>query len=136
MSPEKTKELVDTFPALFVNDPQKCISLFGFECGDGWFGLLKECIEKIKVVCESQQIEIHVAQIKEKWGTLRFYIDYGTDEIFSIINEAEQKSEETCEHCGQPGSMRKYAGRFYSIHCDKCFEESNARIVAKQPSNM
>jgi hypothetical protein len=45
------------------------------------------------------------SQVKEKFGTLRFYVHNETKEISDIIDKAEALSEETCELCGQTGKL-------------------------------
>jgi len=44
-------------------------------------------------------------QVKEKFGTLRFYTNMTNDEIDEIIVKAEQKSATICEACGKPGTI-------------------------------
>ena len=47
-----------------------------------------------------------VYQVKEKFGTLRFYMD-GYDEAISAYEDfAEAMSARTCEECGCPGELR------------------------------
>ena len=60
-------------------------------------------------------------QVKEKFGTLRFYADYGEDyedEIEDLIHQAEVRSSKTCEECGQPGVTRP--GGWIKTLCDDC----------------
>jgi len=73
------------------------------ECGDGWLPLIQECIQKLIDAGWNKEI----IQIKEKFGTLRFYTNKLNDECWKIISEAEEKSAVTCELCGQPGILRK-----------------------------
>lgn len=46
MSPENTKKLIENYPNIFElvtspgEPPHHCISLFMFECGDGWYDIL------------------------------------------------------------------------------------------------
>ena len=47
--------------------------------------------------------QVIVSQVKEKFGTLRFYVDRDNDEIHAMINMAESMSARTCEVCGSPG---------------------------------
>lgn len=61
------------------------------------------------------------AQVKEKFGTLSFYMTTGTDEIYDLIAEAEKKSAVTCEVCGEPGELRR--GGWLKTLCDKHAEE-------------
>ena len=47
-----------------------------------------------------------IQQIKEKFGSLRFYINGGTDAHHAYISFAESMSYNTCEVCGSPGEAR------------------------------
>lgn len=121
MSPDKEKELIDTFPELFSGlDSGQPIAVFGFECGDGWFDLLKECIEKIKIECDRAAYNVKVSQVKEKYGSLRFYLSETTDVLDKIIDEAEKRSETTCENCGNEGTFRKLS--WVQVLCDNCLQ--------------
>lgn len=44
-------------------------------------------------------------QIKEKFGTLRVYLNGSSDEVHARIAQAEHESGVTCRECGQPGEM-------------------------------
>lgn len=46
------------------------------------------------------------SQVKEKYGTLRFYLTHGTEEMYAITDKAERQSSKTCETCGEPGKVR------------------------------
>ena len=58
-----------------------------------------------------------VKQIKEKFGTLRAYIDGGDNTIAEIIHFAETMSNTTCEECGNIGTTR--TGSWMKTLCDK-----------------
>jgi hypothetical protein len=58
-----------------------------------------------------------VQQVKEKFGTLRFYCG-GTDAIQRYIHLAERLSSVTCEDCGKPGTANDSG--WIRIHCDAC----------------
>jgi hypothetical protein len=47
--------------------------------------------------------QVVVEQIKEKFGTLRFYYRGGDDVINGMVRMAEAMSEVICEECGRPG---------------------------------
>jgi hypothetical protein len=103
---------------------------FGFECGDGWFDILLDCIQKLEVeinkMPEAEQEHVYATQIKEKFGTLRFYISCGTDKMHDITSEAEQKSENVCEMCGKPGKL--YAEGWWYTSCpDHAADEDLAK---------
>ena len=60
-----------------------------------------------KMIEEEKKVPV-VTQVKEKYGTLRFYIDGGTDEHYSLIRMAEGMSSVTCEVCGSKGKRNYY----------------------------
>jgi hypothetical protein len=47
-----------------------------------------------------------ILQVKEKFGSLRFYISGSNDKIRNYINFAEEMSMRTCECCGASGEPR------------------------------
>ena len=107
---------------------------FYFECGEGWANIL-ECLmisisSKIQndyyranktpfnewVIINPAEYSFKVHQIKEKFGSLRFYFEVKKDyEIFSaMVSMAELISERTCEETGDVGEMVERNG-FYRI---------------------
>ena len=56
-------------------------------------------------------------QVKEKFGTLRFYVNGGTPEQHNYIDFAEEMSGRVCEHCGAPGKRR--GGGWVRTLCDE-----------------
>ena len=54
-------------------------SAFGVECRDGWYDLITELCEEIMKAYtdEGRPMDMVVDQIKEKYGTLRFYYHFG-----------------------------------------------------------
>jgi hypothetical protein len=48
--------------------------------------------------------QVVAVQVKEKYGTLRFYYDGGDDYIQGLVALAESMSSCTCEECGAPGT--------------------------------
>lgn len=60
--------------------------------------------------------QVVVDQVKEKFGTLRFYYTGGDDQIRGMVSMAESMSGVTCEECGAPGTTN---GRgWISTLCD------------------
>jgi hypothetical protein len=99
---------------------------WGIECGDGWFDLLDELLYKIDKVAT-----VTIVQIKEKFGTLRFYYHVCSttpgdtmNYIRRTVNKAEQSSGWICETCGDIGELRKTNGWWRCI-CEKCSKEKN-----------
>ena len=58
-------------------------------------------------------------QVKEKFGSLCFYLTWGCGRMYDIIEEYEDLSEKVCETCGQPGRIVQINGWFYN-RCKKC----------------
>jgi hypothetical protein len=78
----------------------------------GWFPLIEKLVEDLIALGWDRE----VAQIKEKFGGLRFYIGSGTQAIFERISKAEEESYTICETCGEPGKLR--GGGWLKTLCD------------------
>lgn len=48
------------------------------------------------------------SQVKEKYGSLRFYMTCATNEMSDLIYQAEEESENTCETCGALGKPNEH----------------------------
>lgn len=127
MRKELESQLAQEFPLLYRNmggEPQKTCMAFGVGIGDGWFHLLYDLSSKLEPLIaampEDEQRPV-AAQVKEKFGTLRFYMDYANAEMCAHIREAEAKSAVTCERCGVPGKLRQ--GGWLKTLCDWCHGE-------------
>lgn len=70
------------------------------------------------------------SQVKEKFGTLRFYYQGGDEYISGVINSAESTSCYTCEECGNPGKTRH--GGWVRTLCDKHAQEDNRELEEKE----
>ena len=80
-------------------------------------------------LCHCKGYEINhprASQVKEKFGTLSFYMTSATDEMWDIISEAEQKSGTICEDCGASG--RRRGGGWIRTLCDTCAKKSNQEL--------
>ena len=60
--------------------------------------------------------QVVATQIKEKFGTLRFYYHGGDEYIRGLDAMAESMSAVTCEDCGKPGKRR--SGGWVRTLCD------------------
>lgn len=91
----------------------------GIECNDGWFHIINNLCNSIYLYCELYKKPFpDVVQIKEKFGTLRFYINKGDDAIHQLISFAESMTETTCEICGNLGKLN-LINRYVQILCEK-----------------
>lgn len=135
MNQENQKKLNDRFGHLLNahRTPNHALAMFGFECGDGWYNLLFNLLTDIENYFKTQPRDVvdsfSVQQIKEKFGTLRFYYS-GDSEIEKFVSIAEDASGVTCELCGEKGKMR--GGGWMSVKCHQHHLESIARLVIPQ----
>lgn len=168
MNRELDAQLVKDHPLLFASrraGMRTTAMCWGFECGDGWYELLKEAADKLEPMCREiyekeaarekpyykyirnavtpfarwpkpfnvvgsliwkalyktvdfiqpnvygnaiyyfGEPPCRASQVKEKFGTLRFYMTSQTQEMDVVIKEAERKSAITCEQCGKKGKL-------------------------------
>lgn len=110
-------DLKNKFPNLFREGSLDC----GFYLPIGWQYLVSslcEAIENhIKYVPEEFRHEIYVAQVKEKFGYLRFYMNQSTPYIDGAISLAESLSHTICQTCGKTGTGR--GGGYLQTLCDE-----------------
>lgn len=93
---------------------------YGCIAPDGWKDIVLKADEMLAFI--DPDYEIH--QIKEKFGTLRYY--FGTtktgveDDIMRAIERwAESASASTCESCGKYGELRTETYYIVTL-CDDC----------------
>lgn len=88
--------------------------MWGFECGLGWYFIIDEALTMYKAIYEATGSYPIIDQIKEKFGTMRFYASFTIptktpnttwqDIGFIIADYAESKSGRTCMSCGAEGT--------------------------------
>lgn len=133
MRAELDKLLCEKFPKMMVNRhapmTETCMC-WGFDCGDGWFNILKNLMNEIQHHIDWREKQhnwaiqwneenpdkprkvpelvpqVTLDQVKEKFGTLRFYYTGGDDVIDGMVRMAESMSGVTCETCGNVGELR------------------------------
>jgi hypothetical protein len=64
--------------------------------------------------------QVTLDQVKEKFGTLRFYYSGGDDITDGMVRMAESMSGVTCEECGNTGERR--GGGWVHTYCTPCEE--------------
>jgi hypothetical protein len=129
MKPELEKELIEKYPKIFeVTEDRKMMpfSMFGCETNDGWYDLLNHLCSQIQhhidwsneqrnrllgdnphnLSVPDEVAQVTVSQVKEKFGTLRFYYSGGDDRIDGMVRMAESLSSVICEVCGDRGQLR------------------------------
>jgi hypothetical protein len=117
MTEELERRLAARWPTWFRRngDPRATGMVDGFRHGDGWFELLWRLCEELEPVVQEFEAKtgepFEVLQVKEKFGTLRFYPTLHTDEVDRRIALAEAQSSRSCERCGRPAHLRAHAMR-------------------------
>ena len=142
MKQELDELLCTKYPKMMVNrnkDMKETCMCWGFECGDGWFNILDQLMGNIQhhIDWKNQQKEkfdrgegcpqVTLDQVKEKFGTLRFYYTGGDDYISGMVSLAESMTGVTCESCGNIGERR--GGGWVHTYCTPCEE---ARELARK----
>jgi len=155
MREELDKLLCEKYPKMMVNRnrpmTETCMC-WGFECGDGWFNILDRLMGNIQhhIDWKNQQKEkfdrgdgcpqVTLDQVKEKFGTLRFYYSGGDEYIRGMVTMAESMSGVTCEGCGAqaetywPKAENGGIGGWVRTECKPCEqkrEEEHARRLAE-----
>ena len=127
MKQELDKLLCERYPKMMVNRPKSMMETcmcWGFECGDGWFNILDQLMGNIQHHIDWKNKDgivvpqVTLEQVKEKFGTLRFYYAGGDDVIDGMVRMAEGMTEVTCENCGNVGERR--GGGWVHTYCTPC----------------
>jgi hypothetical protein len=130
MKQELDALLCEKYPKMMVNrnkDMKETCMCWGFECGDGWYNILNQLMGNIqhhidwKNRTEEVVPQVTLDQVKEKFGTLRFYYTGGDDYIRGMVTMAEAMSGVTCEGCGNPGE--RHGGGWVRTLCTACEEQ-------------
>ena len=125
MKQELDELLCKRYPQMMVNRDKPMMETcmcWGFACGDGWFNILDQLMGNIqhhidwKNKKEEVVPQVTLNQVKEKFGTLRFYYTGGDDVIDGMVTMAESISGVTCEECGSPG--KRVGGGWVTTLCE------------------
>jgi hypothetical protein len=101
------KQMEEKYPKMFAQP------YGGFAIGEGWWPIIESLCANIQSHTdwwnknrETRPVveQVVVAQIKEKFGGLRFYYDGGDDQISGMVRMAEAWASHACEECGAPGT--------------------------------
>jgi hypothetical protein len=88
--------------------------------GPGWFGLIVELDHQLQMLDHNYSIQ----QIKEKFGSLRYYVEpsdvcQDPQAVQALISDAEQRSATICDVCGAAGQLwaTRALSAWYSTRC-------------------
>ena len=94
------------------------------DVGDGWRDLVELALTRIAGAAATQPPgALRVVQIKEKFGTLRLYLDFPVPSavaarVTEAVELAEARSACTCETCGAVGRLWSFDGYLHTA-CDR-----------------
>lgn len=137
MNRELDEQLCEDFPLIFADrrgDVKQTAMCWGFDVGDGWYDIINCLCILIQNHIENEAhtyawaikydkpappkiTQVVATQVKEKYGTLRFYYTGGDSYIEGLVDMAELWSENTCELCGNKGIMQDETG-WMSVRCE------------------
>lgn len=126
MNKELTQNLYEKYPDIFKEanlPPSETCMCWGFDHGDGWYNIIDNLCKCIKNHIDNLgyngiTLEVTAAQVKEKFGTLRFYLNGEDEYIRGLVAMAEVMSGFTCEICGAQGELQSNGG-WLMTRCDK-----------------
>jgi hypothetical protein len=144
MREELDKKLCEKYPKIFRDrnaDMKTTAMCWGFSCGDGWYLLIDKLCSSLQWDTDTNKYpQVIALQVKEKFGTLRFYYSFDCsenagkeDERTSVrrcsemdgaVQFAESMSSVICMECGNTyGTGVKPYGGWYLSLCDGCGKE-------------
>ena len=132
---ELDEALCRDFPNTFRDrhgKPEETSMCWGFP-GDGWEPIIRRAAEKIEAAIlklpAKKQKSVTSAQVKEKFGVLRWYMTPKSKAvdaaIGAAIHEAGRESAVTCETCGAPGTTKGTKGWYLTL-CVRCRRRKRA----------
>lgn len=139
MTEELENKLYAKYPKIFVNKDKSMMETcmcWGIECGDGWYWLLDNLCGSIQWRIDNppwingiREVipQVTTNQIKEKFGTLRFYYSGGNDDISSMVSFAEALSGGICEICGTTKHVGCTKGWLITI-CKDCIDKRKDKM--------
>lgn len=115
---EFNEKMLKKYPEMFLYEHSH---FWGFEIGSGWYSLVENLVDTIDryqrpLVRNGKAEFIHIEQIKEKFGGLRFYYSGGDEYVAGAVDFAERLSYSLCQDCGAPGLLR--SGSWLRTLCD------------------
>jgi hypothetical protein len=125
------REICEEFPFLIPkNFPDYDYTFLWVEIPVGWYNLFLQMCGDIKPVLKKYNLidVFEFEQVKEKWGGLRCYYNFGfnyddddcwSKEIDDIVRKYEYVAELVCTQCGDIATHTTHRG-WISSYCDKC----------------
>ena len=111
----------DNYKYMLDNPINTSINRFGYQCDEGWHPHINDLVDDIAAIDKDETVNI--LQIKEKFGSLRFYYTCKNDRVKDVVDiliyNYSVKLSNVCESCGKPGKKITIKNRKKTL-CDKC----------------
>lgn len=128
MNDSLTRALYEEFPEPYsgrFKASEESSICWGFECGDGWYALLRSLSRELTNYGSSNpQFRVEATQVKAKFGSLRFHLRESTPTTGEFIDRAREVAGRTCELTGASGSLcvkrpTAHRGARYMVLCEE-----------------
>jgi hypothetical protein len=105
--------IVDRYQLFFDHEPHRLYPVGEMDWPPpGWVPLVERLIVRLIKLGWNRRL----AQVKEKFGGLRFYVGKSSPAVRAAITRAESRSYRTCDKCGKPGRQREEEG--VAVRCE------------------
>jgi hypothetical protein len=138
MTPKLQQQLMKKYPSVFglTSDVTIYPISLGISVGDGWYGLVEKVCKHLYKVKNETGLQFEATQIKEKFGSLRFYVSDDnrlvkitpyqrskvSSDLIDFISSVEGESIKMCEICSSDGELKSTRGWWAKTLCDECHE--------------
>ena len=116
--------LFERYPSLYGHknsDGSETLMSWGFSHGDGWFSI----IDALSTTLMAIDPDALARQVKEKFGTLRFYASVKIPAAQAALRSAEAFSDRICEDTGRPGQLYSDSGYYRTLSLEAVEARSN-----------
>ena len=102
----------------------------GYRVPRGWMFIVERLHKELVSLYPDYQVE----QVKEKYGTLRFYVEYPPDaelqaKIDVILLKYEDESAITCQECGSSSATTQEDKGWLFTICDNCYNSMGRKFL-------
>lgn len=123
MKKELQDKIFDKYPKIFRQKDlpmTQTAMCWGLDCGDGWYKIIDRLCDTIQSYIDNNgKPQVEATQVKEKFGTLSFYVENTNEFIYGMIALAENMSRYTCEECGDKGELYE-KNHWWRVRCEVC----------------
>jgi len=124
MDAKLQNKLYEKYPKIFRGKDssiQLSFMPWGICTENGWYWLIDELCSALQWDTDyNKQPQIVATQVKEKFGTLRFYTQGESERQWGMIALAQSMSVRICEVCGATKSVKLCGKMWVKTLCERC----------------